>query len=284
MHADLVLSAASILLLSAAAAWGGASFARRGRPAAVVTVVAATILLLAVYFWFLHGSLTLARWLPFSGVIILGNWSAIGVGLLAGVVLGSRGVRRWRRVGLFAVLVGLGLFSLFRPLLRSAPRLGPEEWTEGRVCLQSSPASCSACAGATLLDHYGIDTSEAEMAELCLTDRSGTPALGLYRGLGRKTAESPYRVAVVQCDVESLLSADDWPVLLLCRLPDEDHPLFSHVRNWGWTPGAGHSVVVFSRFGAGGFDVGDPMVGRQVWTLRELQALWSGRAIQLVRR
>jgi len=280
---DIILSAAMIVILSAAAMWCGAWVGRRAGERVTVLFVAATIVLLAVFVLSLHGSLALARLLPFSGVIVLGNWIPIGAGLLGGVVLGKSNVPRRRRVVLFLVLVATGLFSLFRPLMRTTPP-ARNNWSPGQVCLQSNAASCSACAAATLLKHYGIDSSEAEMSELCLTNRQGTPTLGLYRGLKLKTRDRPLAVRVISCDVDTLLEEDTWPVLLLAELPGRDRRGADYAEQWGWTPGAGHAVVVFRRFATGGLDVGDPMVGRELWTVEDLRILWHGRGLRLVPR
>lgn len=286
MQSDLIVGAALILILALMMFCCAVVLSRRAGHGVVVSVVVGTIALLGVFLLCLHGRLALARLLPFSNVIVVGNWVPVGVGVLAGIALGNRRAQRWRRVVLFVVLVGLGLFSLFRPLVRSAPPIGNAKWTESRVCLQSSPASCSPCAAATLLDHHGIASSEAELVRLCLTDHGGTPTLGLYRGLMLKTRGTSFSVDLVAGnpvagDVASLVEADRWPVLLLCRLPEESHPDFQRVRAWGWTPGAGHAVVVFGRMGNGGFAVGDPMVGRQLWTPKDMKTLWSGRGFCL---
>ena len=278
--ADLILGAALILILSAAAVWCGARVGRRAGERVTALFVAATIAWLAVFVLCLHGRLALARLLPFSGAIVLGNWIPIGAGLLAGVVLGKGDVPRRRRVALFLVLVVTGVFSLFRPLLRTTPP-ATDTWSENGVCLQSTAASCSACAAATLLKHYGIDSSEAEMSDLCLTNRKGTPTLGLYRGLKLKTRDRPLAVRVISCDIDTLLEEDTWPVLLLAELPDRGRRGADYAEQWGWTPGVGHAVVVFRRFAAGGLDVGDPMVGRELWTVEDLRILWHGRGLRL---
>jgi len=281
--ADLILAAALILVLSAAAVWCGARVGRRAGERVTVFFVATTIVLLGVFVLCLHGRLALARLLPFSGVIVLGNWIPIGAGLLGGVVLGKGDVPRRRRIVLFVVLVVMGVFSLFRPMLRTTPP-ATDTWSENGVCLQSNAASCSACAAATLLKHYRIESSEAEMSDLCLTNRQGTPTLGLYRGLALKTRNSSLAVRVVSSDVDTLLEEDTWPVLLLAELPDRDRRGADYAEQWGWTPGVGHAVVVFKRFAAGGFDVGDPMVGRELWTVEDLRILWHGRGLRLVPR
>ena len=62
---------------------------------------------------------------------------------------------------------------------------------------------------------HGIQASEQEMVELCLTRADGTPALGLYRGLKLKTRGTPWNVEVFRSGLEDLRNADRWPVILL---------------------------------------------------------------------
>lgn len=86
---DLVLGMAVILLLAALVAVASTRFAKSLSPGTTVlsmlTLIAATMGFAA----FLHGHLPLVRLLPFSNVIVLGNWIPIGVGGLVGVILGK---------------------------------------------------------------------------------------------------------------------------------------------------------------------------------------------------
>src|SRR5439155_26252660 len=72
------------------------------------------------------------------------------------------------------------------------------------ICLQTSHATSSPAAAATLLRSHGIDTTEEEMARLCLTNPDGTSLLGLYRGLRLKTRYGCLNVFSFHCDVGSL--------------------------------------------------------------------------------
>ncbi len=53
---------------------------------------------------------------------------------------------------------------------------------------------------------------------------------------------------------------------------------------WGWTPGVGHTVVVFGFTDDGRVEVGDPAVGREHWTVDDLRVLWNGEGLRFVRR
>ena len=141
--------------------------------------------------------------------------------------------------------------------------------------MQTSWATCSPAAAATLFRGEGITVSEAEMIPLCLTDYAGTPTLGLYRGVKLIANRNDRRVVLLDGGLTRLINDDDWPVLLSVRLPFgvEDRRF---VEQWGWIPGMGHSVVVLGRTNDGDFIVGDPAVGLEVWSKADLDLLWGG--------
>ncbi len=245
----------------------------------VLTVVAATVLFAA----FVHGRLILARLLPVANVIVLGNWIPLGAAALVGAMLGRRSIRWWRRWLLSLCLVAVATYSLVEPMLGTAPTSG-DRWTDDGVLLQSTSASCSACAAATLLRYYGIESTEAELMRLCFTGRSGTPTLGLYRGLKLKTSRSPLAVIAFRSSPDRLLAEDRWPVLLLVHLEKGADVDPRYESQWGWTPGLRHAVVIFGRVGKDRLDVGDPSIGRKQWTIDDLRVLWHGDGLRLAGR
>jgi hypothetical protein len=89
-------------------------------------------------------------------------------------------------------------------------------------------------------------------------------------------------VEVIQSDVDRLLDDDRWPVLLLVKLEHDADVDPRYQRDWGWTPGVGHAVVIFGRVGKDRLDVGDPSIGREQWLVRDLRVLWQGRGLPLV--
>ena len=249
---------------------------------AILVAVAATIAFGAL----MHGRLVIAEIVPFSSAIVLGNWLPVGIVFMAGMLCAQTAIPLLRRIFLVSCLIGLGAYSIYQPL--SAQGAGSlrvtNSWTSGDVLLQSNGASCSACASATLLRQYGIKADEAEMMRLCFTSQSGTPTLGLFRGLKIKTNDTSLRVVPFQMSVEDLLKADEWPVLLLVELPRgyTKDPRFEE--EWGWTPGQGHSVVLFGLEDGNRLDIGDPAIGREQWMLSDLRVLWQGEGLRLERR
>lgn len=281
MMTDLIFGCLLIAVVSGVAfSWGRWLGSRRRALIRSGAALAAVVLTL----WFamrLYGRLIMAQWLPISSVIIVGNWIPLGLAFLAGVASSSVRIPRWRRVLIGVALISLSACSLVRPLLDSPPA-ARENWTKTGVCLQSNRASCSACAAATLLNVYGIRTGESEMMRLCLTGKTGTPQLGLYRGLERKTRGRPHRVQAFHATVDELLRFDNWPVVLLVRLDPGGTVDPRYEREWGWTPGLGHAVVVFGLVGEDRLDIGDPSIGREQWTITDLRTLWHGEGIRLI--
>jgi hypothetical protein len=277
---DLMIGGGVIAVLAAGAFLLGRRIAlRRSKRMAAWSVVAVSVAV-GLYVYLLQGTLILARVLPFSNLIVLGNAIPLGIGFLAGIVSGRGDVRRWRKVALCLALFGLAVFAVLKQVVVSPPP-SQDRWTRNGVCMQTSHVSCSAAAAASLLRAHDIDAGEGEMIDLCLTGKTGTPSVGLYRGLKLKTAGTPFRVEVIHSDVDRLLAEDRWPVLLLVKLERGAgvDPRYEH--DWGWTPGVGHAVVIFGRVGEDRLDVGDPSVGREQWLVRDLRVLWHGRGLRL---
>lgn len=251
--------------------------------------LSAGLAVLAALVWFaLDGQdrLSWARLLPWEGVAVLGRATLPEAALLCGLFAPALRAAAGRRAApLVAVVLTLSAYQSLRPLVGAPPETGPARWS-GRVCLQTSEATCSASSAATMLAHAGIATSEPELARLCLTRETGTPMLGVYRGLRRKARGTGVHVAVfTSADVAALkLAAERGPVLIsvgLDRWPR--HPVDArYEREWGWTPGRRHAVVVLGFLPGGRVEVGDPAVGREVWKEESLSVLWHGEGLQLV--
>jgi hypothetical protein len=160
-------------------------------------------------------------------------------------------------------------------LLSAEPRLSAD------VVMQSTDVSCAAAAAATLVRALGVDptATERDLARLCLTDPArGTSDLGLYRGLSLACA--PRRVRFARLD-PAQARALGRPCLIFVGLDPArvDEPLRTELRDQaGWDEGVAHAVVLF------GVDhlsaqIGEPKIGRERWPLRDLEALWDGRAL-----
>ncbi|HIK90716.1 MAG TPA: hypothetical protein EYG03_01805 [Planctomycetes bacterium] len=287
---DIRLAVALIGFVSVAV-FAGMYRLLRDRSKPFLDIIAAFIvILIVVYMYTVWGQLWIVRWIPLPSVIILANWFPP---LLAG--LGA--VVWWRlhpsplarRLPIMLLLVVAAAFSLTYFIPAEPPVCGdkwepPVPHTVWPVCRQTTPYTCSAAAAATILYTLGVQTSEQEMAQLCLT-RSGTTWLGLYHGLSTQLVGTNHRVEFFEGslpDLEAISMAH--PVLLCCQLEPEVAELIpTYVRDGGWIPGMAHSVVYFGKL-RGIHVIGDPSRGYEGWTDRDLNTLWTGTGLKISTR
>lgn len=52
----------------------------------------------------------------------------------------------------------------------------------------------------------------------------------------------------------------------------------------GWIPGQSHAVVYFRFVTENTLKIGDPTMGPELWRRSDLETLWSGTVVRLVRR
>lgn len=251
--------------------------------------IAAGLLVLVVlaYVWLVWGQLWIVNWIPLPSVIVLSNWFPLLLSALAAVVwlrLGEFTVLR--RVPILVVLISASIYSLTYFIPAEPPECG-NEWLlpippmAFPLCKQTTDFTCSAAAAATLLNTVGVETTEQEMATLCLT-RSGTTWLGLYHGLSTKLLGTSHRVEFFEGDATTIENmAAVHPVLLCCRLdPKVAAVIPDYVHEGGWIPGTAHSVVYFGRVNDRHI-IGDPSRGYEMWRTRDLNALWTGTGLKL---
>lgn len=281
--------ATAIVVMAALAAVVSWMVARGLRPRAVESHPRLPSLLLTLFVFLALGllfgtkdRLYWAELIPSSAAIIYANFSVLALAAAAGAAYRLPRRPTWRRVFESGALFVLAIAALLQPVLQPVfrPAIGADHWSPGGVCLQSQPANCSAAAGATLLYAHGIRVSEREMVEYCLTDSWGTPSLGLWRGLCLTTEEVGLAPRVLDTTLEDLVTKGPWPALLFVGLPPSGaDPVYEE--KYGWVPGFRHSVVMFGIRPDGMIAVGDPAVGREIWTQEDLKVLWRGEAIAL---
>ncbi|REJ81194.1 MAG: hypothetical protein DWQ34_17545 [Planctomycetota bacterium] len=240
-----------------------------------------TVLCICAYIRWLWNDMRLVRLLPVSNLIIVGNWFLPLIGILAGLAWERIADSRWRRWTATVLLFTCGMYATVQPVLGKSP-VCDSRWS-GQYCMQTTTATCSAAAAATLLNLHHIESDEQEMADLCLT-RDGTTWKGLYRGLALKTAGTAWRVEVIDNVEDALPTAGQPPVILCARLPAEishDPRLAQYHTEWGWIPGTSHSVVVLQPVRDGQFLVHDPSIGIEVWTQADIDLLVHGKGLRL---
>ena len=280
--ADLFIGILIIAIVSAALLALGLWLGRRLPPRDVGLLIMFGVLILLAFEKFAWDKLWLARMLPFSNVVILGNWFPPLAAFLGGLAWQRLPGRRLRRGILIVPLLILSWAGIGRTVIGSPPPL-QNRWTRG-VCRQTSNASCSAAAAATLLDTVGISSDESEMARLCLTRPDGTSMLGLYRGLKVKTQGTGWKpVPFAGMSLEELERSMHGAVLLSVEL-EPGTKNAEHFRRWGWDVGMRHSVVIYEFLPGNLVEIGDPETGPELWTLEEFRSLWHGEAIRLEKR
>jgi len=279
---DLWLAAAVMAAVTFALFFAGLALGRRLSPRAGAALAFGVCAFIVGFTFHLSDKIVLARLLPFSSVIVLGDWLPPAVALLAGLAWRRMPGGPWRKAVLVVPLVAICGLRSYGRLFGDVPPLGQARWKAG-VCRQTSQASCSPAAAATLLAARGIDATEAEMAALCLTRDAGTSMLGLYRGLKLKTRGTRWDVEAFRGDIESL-RREPGPVILSVRLDPGPGVDARYQQLWGWAPGVNHTVVFFGFAGDGKTDVGDPAIGREHWREEDVRVLWHGEGIRLVSR
>jgi predicted double-glycine peptidase len=263
--------------------WWGTTIARDPSDRLSRWVVGGAVVLIVLFGVGMQGTLFPAEYLPFSNAVVLGNWIPLGAALLAGMVAAARSVPPWRRVLLGLALVALGWCTVLGHC-PSPPAISRSSFQDG-VCLQTSSVSCGPSCAVTLLHCHNIEASEREMTGLCLTNKTGTSLLGLYRGLKLKTRDTDWDVDVVRCGIDELLRSEKYPLIVSVRLEPEPPGLSSEnaLRPLRLL-NARHTIVVLGISEEGRVEVGDPGCGSTHWFLEDLRARWSGEGLRLVER
>lgn len=233
--------------------------------------------IIVFHMWFLEDSVWIIKLLPFQGVVIYGN-----LYILTGAAL-SAILWKWKlAVGKRIILVFLVMLLAWIPIVNQVFGEKPKfqnVWIDG-VSRQSSQDSCGAAAAATLVHYYGLETSEKQMAEASLTRQGGSSLCGLYRGLRKVMDGTPYKVIVGKAAIRQLGTQVPLPAILIVGLTgkvNDQEPRYAE--KWGFQVGISHSIVVFNIREDGSVEVGDPAVGREIWSHEALVDLWHGTYI-----
>ena len=251
---------------------------RVGRRALLV-LAAATVVAIVLFVLFLFDDLRLALLLPFSNLVVVGNWMPPLACFLAGLAWRLTPRPAWRRRLIVVALVGICFWKSYAWFLEAPPKT-EDNWDDA-VCLQTAPNTCSAASAATLLRYCGVRTTETEMARLCLTRRWGTSSWGVYRGMKLKACDTSCRVQVFTGPLDALLKGHD-PALLICGVRRGHVPADPrYVTEWGWIPGVMHGVCYLRPEEYGDYLMADPEVGLDYWSREDLETLWTGLGIRI---
>lgn len=134
--------------------------------------------------------------------------------------------------------------SYIQPIILPYEHNFVDQW-KGGVCMQSNGYTCGPATVATMLKHYGIDTTEEEVSKHVFLSQNGSVAWFLARHLrrhGLKVKIVPTASRPVDPPV---------PCIACARLEDKK--------------GINHVIVLFDKTDTT-FVIGDPLGGRFEWT------------------
>lgn len=277
---DLLIASLILLVISAAAFYLAWRVGRLPKRWPEIVLGAGAVALTVSYLLLLRDSIGLVWLMPVSAVPVAGDPLPVFAALFAGLLAGQAKIPRWRRAVFAIVVVAAGWYGPVSAMTNRPPKTFVS-WEAG-VCLQSTTSTCGPAAATTLLHYAGVETTEAELARLCLTTDHGTHLTGLYRGLSL-LAPPDTHVRVRHMSVAELMAGQDLlPVIASLRLTAElaqRDPRF--VTEWGWDVGVTHTVVIFNFPQKDKVRLGDPGVGMETWRVRGLKELWTGEVIYL---
>lgn len=147
---------------------------------------------------------------------------------------------------LFGV-VAISVIPILKPLIGPLAQNELKDQWDGDVCLQSTGSTCGAASTATILKLLGIEATESEIAKEAHSYSGGTEAWYLARAARSRGCD-------VEFDFRSGFSPDGGlPAVVGVRLGN-----------------IGHFIPVLGREGER-FVIGDPLKGKEVLTLEELE-------------
>ncbi|MCD6050565.1 MAG: hypothetical protein K0Q55_1968 [Verrucomicrobia bacterium] len=275
-----MLGISMLVILMAAMVFAGWRLARGWTWGQCMVGVTVSLLLGLAFFQWAYDSVWVVALFPPRMLPFAAEWQIPLVAFGAGIFLRDVKLPFWRRAMLSLVLVAVSLLPLFKMVNGRTPR-SKNVWS-GEVCRQTNPATCSAAAAATLLGKHGIKATEGEMIDLCYTRKDGTSLGGTARGLDIKARSNGKQVKVGKLTVGDLKAGAHLPALLFLHLRQsvaDREPRYEE--QWGWTVGFSHAVVIFGFTSDGLPIIGDPSVGREVWSVKGLEELWTGTTVWL---
>jgi predicted double-glycine peptidase len=277
---DLILGAVILAALSLGVFYLTMRLGAKLHPRLCDALAAAVLILLGFYVRDVWDNIVLAKWLPFSNLIVLGNGFPLAMAVLAGLAWNRVPPPTIRRVAIVALLFGSSAYAVYFPFRGQVPECG-DTWEDG-VCRQSTHDTCSAAAAATLLRMHQIEATEQEMAKLSIT-RKGTSWLGLYRGMKLKTAGTDWDVEVFSLNADEIQQGQVFPAIVFMRLTTQVADHNPEYEAGGWIVGTSHSSVLMEMNSIGICMMGDPSVGRELLKFEDFKQLYEGRGIRLVR-
>jgi len=227
---------------------------------AVSLLLSAPALLFLLYYFhlrFLDG----AQWFYAFRAVPLSELAAGGIFFGAGVLHARAPQPFFRSLRFKLYILLLVVAPHLKPLLFPLDRnMVWERWSQD-VCLQSTPATCGPCSGATILRALGRKAGERELAYESFSYRLGTEIWYLARALNRRGLKTRF--------------------LVQNPLPGElPYPSIAGVR-LGGPKGAGHFISVLG-LTPQGYIIGEPLQGRRILPYKTLTQTYDFTGFFLV--
>ena len=207
--------------------------ARRSRWAAIALAGGSVALLLVSAVWLLDNP-RWVKYLPVTEAWLWSNPALPGAVLLASAAWRILPAIVWQRALLCTAVLCLGVDRSLGVLYRPAPEIAGDRW-RGRVCIQTTSATCAPSAVATALLQIGVRTDEFEMTRAALTSASGTSSLGIYRALKVALAGRAIGIKLFEGDPADL---SEFPTVIAIQGRVDSHIL---------KPGARHAITLLGR-------------------------------------
>ena len=271
----MIVAVSTIVFLSITSLFGSYCLFKKADTKIRVMAICATSLLIAFYLLFIRDSLHQLYLLPFENAIIWGKWLPLLTGIIVGICFGMD-AKKLKRVKVMLTVMMLVSYLDFGE--NFFPRPKSKDIRHKWVTIQSSNATCSPAATASMLRLFGVERNEKEMINDCLTTYRGTSRQGIWRALVKNCPED-YKVIPVYYDNKKDI---EYPILIRATL-HKDAPNFDQYnKEWGWQAGIPHSVVLEKDNGDGTIRVGDPACGEENWNKSSLDVLWDHQGFRIV--
>lgn len=233
-----------------------------GRHVPVAAAIAVPVLMLLLVLRAVLSRFPAWEWalLPWPGYALVQGFVLYALGVTFFGFAAARLPRRWNRVVVLLVAVGVLSHGMYRHRWMAWPeRHGDLRTVDASHQLrQSTHYTCGPAACASAVSYCGVQLSERQMAQLCLTREQGSNLFDLYRGIVLALGDRRYRVSIEDLDADGLLAGDHLVVA-------------SNV-------GRGHALCLRTR--DGGIVVHDPLDAYpSVWTREMLRAAYRPPAI-----
>lgn len=248
----------------------GLRIGKRGQAASIVGSIL-TLAVLAIWAWLQRRPSLYVEVVPEVAAGYIERIAAVPIFMiLAGIAWQRCQMARQRR--LIALAIGLATVCFVYGsawMLQATPQSGFAETVTPQLTLQTQDFSCVPASCATVLNHLGIYTTEAEMARLTDTrPGSGTTLVRAWLGLNRRLEESASfhrRAQLLEPTYEQLMTLP-MPVLIPVQFESD----------------RGH-MCVLTHIDDRGVRMIDPQFGINCMLRQEFESIYRGEAIAIVK-